>query len=174
MGGAILPIVPVVCTGPVKYKGEEKLRIDIANVKAASKAVGVPDQHVFLPATAPLGVGINEYYKNDEEYFHALATELTRNTERSSPPAFCCKWTILFCQRSGERRSTLRRRMRRSAAFLPSAFAFTRAMASTRDLASTNRIYRRSLNTYSRSMPVLSALKLRTRDMNTNTTCSSG
>ena len=28
MGGAILPIVPVVCTGPVKYKGEAKLQTD--------------------------------------------------------------------------------------------------------------------------------------------------
>jgi 5-methyltetrahydropteroyltriglutamate--homocysteine methyltransferase len=31
---------------------------------------------MFLPATAPSGVGINEYYKSDEEYFHALAAEL--------------------------------------------------------------------------------------------------
>src|SRR6201984_2771967 len=78
MGGAILPIVPVVCTGPVKYKGEEKLQIDIANVKNAANAAGVPDHHVFLPATAASGVGINEYYKNDEEYFHALAAELNK------------------------------------------------------------------------------------------------
>lgn len=78
MGGAILPIVPVVCTGPVKYKGEAKLLIDIANVKVAAKAVGVPDDHVFLPATAPSGVGINEYYKTEEEYFHALAAELNK------------------------------------------------------------------------------------------------
>jgi 5-methyltetrahydropteroyltriglutamate--homocysteine methyltransferase len=78
MGGAILPIVPVVCTGPVKYKGEALLATDIANVKGAAKAAGVPDTHVFLPATAPSGVGINEYYKSDEEYFHALATELAK------------------------------------------------------------------------------------------------
>jgi 5-methyltetrahydropteroyltriglutamate--homocysteine methyltransferase len=78
MGGAILPIVPVVCTGPVKYKGEAKLQTDIANVKAAAKAAGVPDRRVFLPATAPSGVGINEYYKTDEEYFHALAAELNK------------------------------------------------------------------------------------------------
>ena len=78
MGGAILPIVPVVCTGPVKYKGEAKLQTDIANVKAAAKAAGVPDQNVFLPATAPSGVGINQYYKSDEEYFHALAAELNK------------------------------------------------------------------------------------------------
>jgi 5-methyltetrahydropteroyltriglutamate--homocysteine methyltransferase len=78
MGGTILPIIPVVCIGPVKYKGESKLQTDIANVKAAAKVAGVPDHHVFLPATAPSGVGINEYYKTDEEYFHALAAELNK------------------------------------------------------------------------------------------------
>jgi 5-methyltetrahydropteroyltriglutamate--homocysteine methyltransferase len=78
MGGAILPIVPVVCIGPVKYKGEAKLQVDIANVNAAAKAAGVPDHQVFLPATAPSGVGINEYYKSEEEYFHALAVELNK------------------------------------------------------------------------------------------------
>ena len=78
MGGAILPIVPVVCTSPVKYKGEAMLQTDIANVKAAAQAAGVPNTHVFLPATAPSGVGINEYYKGEEEYFHALAAELNK------------------------------------------------------------------------------------------------
>src|SRR6201987_981844 len=78
MGGAILPIVPVVCTAPVKYRGETKLQIDIANVKAAAKAAGVPDQRVFLPATAPSGVGVNAYYRSEEEYFHALAAELNK------------------------------------------------------------------------------------------------
>jgi len=78
MGGAILPIIPVVCTGPVKYKGEARLQTDIANVKAAAKAAGVADNHVFLPATAPSGVGLNQYYKTDEEYFGALAAELSK------------------------------------------------------------------------------------------------
>jgi 5-methyltetrahydropteroyltriglutamate--homocysteine methyltransferase len=78
MGGAIVPITPVVCVGPVKYRGEKLLQIDIDNVKAAAKAAGVPDRHVFLPATAPSGVGINEYYKSDEEYFQALAAELNK------------------------------------------------------------------------------------------------
>src|SRR6185369_6232560 len=76
MGGAIVPLSPLVCVGPVKYRGEKYLKIDIDNVKAAAKAAGVPDHHVFLPATAPSGVGINEYYKSDEEYFHALAGAL--------------------------------------------------------------------------------------------------
>ena len=76
MGGAIVAITPVVCVAPVKYRGEQHLEVDIDNVKAAAAAAGVPPDHVFLPATAPAGVGINEYYKSDEEYFHALAAEL--------------------------------------------------------------------------------------------------
>src|SRR6266436_5796266 len=49
MGGAIVPLSPVVCVGPVEYRGEKPLQIDIANVKAAAKAMGVPDHHIFLP-----------------------------------------------------------------------------------------------------------------------------
>jgi 5-methyltetrahydropteroyltriglutamate--homocysteine methyltransferase len=77
-GGSLIPITPVVCVGPIKYRGEKLLQIDIDNVKAAAKAAGVPEKHAFLPATAPSGVGINEYYKSDEEYFHALAGELNK------------------------------------------------------------------------------------------------
>ncbi len=76
MGGAIVTLAPVVCVGPVKYRGEKFVRRDIANVKKAAAAAGVPDHHVFLPATAASGVGLNEYYKSDEDYFHALAAEL--------------------------------------------------------------------------------------------------
>ncbi len=76
MGGAIVALAPVVCTGPVKYRGEAPIARDIDNVKAAATAAGVPLHHVFLPATAPSGVGINEYYKSDEDYFHALAVEM--------------------------------------------------------------------------------------------------
>jgi 5-methyltetrahydropteroyltriglutamate--homocysteine methyltransferase len=78
MGGAVVPSVPVVCTGPLKYCGEEFLRKDIANVKNAAKAAGIQQDHVFLPATAPSGVGSNEYYRTEEEYLHALAGELNK------------------------------------------------------------------------------------------------
>jgi 5-methyltetrahydropteroyltriglutamate--homocysteine methyltransferase len=76
MGGAIVTLAPVVCVGPVKYRGEKFVRADIDNVKRAAAAAGVPDHQVFLPATAASGVGVNEYYKSDEDYFHALAAEL--------------------------------------------------------------------------------------------------
>jgi 5-methyltetrahydropteroyltriglutamate--homocysteine methyltransferase len=78
MGGAIVGLAPVVCVGPVKYRGEAFVRTDIDNVKKAAAAAGVPNHHVFLPATAASGVGINEYYKSDEEYFHELAGELAK------------------------------------------------------------------------------------------------
>jgi 5-methyltetrahydropteroyltriglutamate--homocysteine methyltransferase len=45
-------------------------------VRAAAKAAGIETHHVFLPATAPSGVGLNEYYKSDEEYFQAVAVAL--------------------------------------------------------------------------------------------------
>ncbi|HUO99143.1 MAG TPA: hypothetical protein VMU01_10765, partial [Rhizomicrobium sp.] len=78
LGGAAVKMVPMVCVGPVKYRGESLLKADIANLKAAAKAAGIADDHIFLPATAPSGVGKNEYYKTDEEYFHALAAELAK------------------------------------------------------------------------------------------------
>jgi 5-methyltetrahydropteroyltriglutamate--homocysteine methyltransferase len=78
MGGAIISLAPVVCVGPVKYRGEKLGQIDIDNVKDAAAAAGVANEHVFLPATAPSGVGINEYYKSDEEYFNALAAEMAK------------------------------------------------------------------------------------------------
>ena len=78
LGGAIVSIVPVACVGPVKYRGEAAVQRDIDNVKAAAKAASVPDHHVFLPATAVSGVGINDYYKTDEEYFHAIADAMSK------------------------------------------------------------------------------------------------
>jgi 5-methyltetrahydropteroyltriglutamate--homocysteine methyltransferase len=74
LGGTVAPVVPMVCTGPVKYRGEAALAQDIANLKAAAavaKAAGV-----FMPAVAPSGVGVNEYYKTEEEYFHAVGAAL--------------------------------------------------------------------------------------------------
>ena len=78
LGGAAVKMVPMVCVGPVRYRGESLVQTDIANVKAAAKAAGIAEDHVFLPATAPSGVGKNEYYRSDEEYFHALADELAK------------------------------------------------------------------------------------------------
>ena len=74
------------------------MQIDIADVKAAAKSAGVPDHQMFLPATAPSGVGINEYYKTEEEYFHAFAAELSKEYRAIPRPASCSRWTIHSCR----------------------------------------------------------------------------
>jgi len=71
LGGSIAPLVPLVCTGPVSYQGQEAVRRDLDNLKAALE--GVKPEDVFMPAIAPSGVGRNEYYRTEEEYLHAVA-----------------------------------------------------------------------------------------------------
>jgi 5-methyltetrahydropteroyltriglutamate--homocysteine methyltransferase len=71
LGGAVVPGVPLVCTGPIRYRGEEALSRDIANLKAAASG-----HMAFMPSVAPSGVGSNEYYASDEEFFHAVSAAL--------------------------------------------------------------------------------------------------
>ena len=70
-GGSVAPIMPLVCMRPVRYRGQEAVRRDIENLKAAID--GVKAEEVFMPAVAPSGVGSNEYYRTEEEYMHAVA-----------------------------------------------------------------------------------------------------
>ena len=78
MGGALVAFAPLVCVGPVKYRGEKLVQIDIDNLKAAAAAAGVANDHLFIPVTAPSNVARNEYYKSDEEYFQAVAVALNK------------------------------------------------------------------------------------------------
>ncbi len=71
LGGAIAPMVPLVCTGPVSYRGQEAVRRDLDDLKAALD--GVTPEEVFMPAIAPSGVGRNAYYRTEAEYLHAVA-----------------------------------------------------------------------------------------------------
>ncbi len=73
-GGSVAPVVPLVCTGPVRYRGHAAVRRDIENLKAALQGVTV--EEVFMPAVAPSGVGTNEYYRSHEEYLFAVADAL--------------------------------------------------------------------------------------------------
>jgi 5-methyltetrahydropteroyltriglutamate--homocysteine methyltransferase len=77
LGAAMMPIAPLVCTGPVKYKGHAAVQTDIENLKAAAARAGVPFERAFLPATAPSGVGANEYYRTEEDYIHAVAAAMS-------------------------------------------------------------------------------------------------
>ncbi len=65
------------CTGPVAYRGEDAVRRDIDNFKAALAAAGFDEG--FLPVAAPGSVEAshrNRYYATSEEYLQALAEAL--------------------------------------------------------------------------------------------------
>ena len=113
MGGTVVSLAPVVCVGPVKYRGEKLVKIDIDNMIAAAAAAGVAKEHVFLPATAPSGVGKNEYYKSDEEYFHALAAEMSKEYRAILEAGILVQiddpvsYTHLFLQLGGRQRPSV-------------------------------------------------------------------
>lgn len=46
-GGAVVALEPLVCVGPVAYRGQQAIARDIANLKAA--LAGQPDVEAFLP-----------------------------------------------------------------------------------------------------------------------------
>jgi 5-methyltetrahydropteroyltriglutamate--homocysteine methyltransferase len=63
-----------ICSGPVAYVGQDELRADIDNLKAALKDVSAED--AFLTAISPSNLELyyeNEYYASEEEYLTALA-----------------------------------------------------------------------------------------------------
>jgi 5-methyltetrahydropteroyltriglutamate--homocysteine methyltransferase len=63
-----------VCTGPITYVGQEELKTDIDNLKAALKDVAV--EEAFMTAISPSNLELyyeNQYYPSNEEYLAALA-----------------------------------------------------------------------------------------------------
>lgn len=79
LGGTVVPMFPMYCVGPVSYRGHEAVNNDIKNLKAALDGVDVAD--AFMPATAPAGVGYNEYYNSEEEFAEAVAEALREEYE---------------------------------------------------------------------------------------------
>lgn len=71
LGGMVAPIVNIYAVEDVKYIGEDALKRDIANLKAAMDAAGA--EYAFMPSTAPSGIGFNDHYKDDEAFLFALA-----------------------------------------------------------------------------------------------------
>ena len=86
LGGAIVPMYPMSCTGPVSYKGQEALAVDIANLKSALENLSC--EAAFLPAVSPAGVGSNEYYPSEEEYAEAVAEALREEYEAITNAGF--------------------------------------------------------------------------------------
>jgi 5-methyltetrahydropteroyltriglutamate--homocysteine methyltransferase len=67
----------VACVGPVKYIGQDILRRDINNFKAALKAAKV--EEAFMPVVAPSSVlpdRKDEYYKGEEEWLDAVTAAM--------------------------------------------------------------------------------------------------
>ena len=79
MGGQVVQMFPMYCVGPVSYRGHDAVQRDITNLKAALKNVDV--KGAFIPATAPAGVGYNEYYNSEEEFAEAVAEALRSEYE---------------------------------------------------------------------------------------------
>jgi 5-methyltetrahydropteroyltriglutamate--homocysteine methyltransferase len=68
----------VVCTGPIRYNGQDAIARDIENFKTALRSVIV--EEAFLPVAAPCSAsapGVNQYYKSDEEFLYAVADALS-------------------------------------------------------------------------------------------------
>lgn len=66
-----------VCVGPIAYRGQEHIRRNIADLKAALAAAGLDEG--FLTAVAPASTGYdtsNEYYADDRDYVFAIAEAL--------------------------------------------------------------------------------------------------
>jgi 5-methyltetrahydropteroyltriglutamate--homocysteine methyltransferase len=65
------------CTGPVSYKGQAALAVDIANLKTAMAGLDVVE--AFMPAVSPANLvnwNRNLFYKTEEEYLYAVAEAL--------------------------------------------------------------------------------------------------
>ena len=81
-GGAIAPSTPLICTGPVSYKGREALGKDLDNLRDAVDALdGGWQGEAFVPAIAPSKVGANRYYDSQAEYLFAAADALRTEYE---------------------------------------------------------------------------------------------
>ncbi len=61
--------------GPIKYKGQELIARDIANLKAGLKAAGLGTEGAWMNSIAPASCARmpNEYYKSEEELLYACA-----------------------------------------------------------------------------------------------------
>jgi 5-methyltetrahydropteroyltriglutamate--homocysteine methyltransferase len=73
-GGMAAPVVPLACTGPVSYTGDERLRRDLDLLREAVGQASADE--VFVCAVAPSGVGGNEYYPSQSDYLAAVADAL--------------------------------------------------------------------------------------------------
>ena len=76
----------MICTGPITYKGQARLKRDIDNLKAALNGAknGAKVEEVFMPAISPSNIEDwqrNAYYKTQQEYVFAIAEAMREEYE---------------------------------------------------------------------------------------------
>ncbi|HEX5420790.1 MAG TPA: cobalamin-independent methionine synthase II family protein [Gammaproteobacteria bacterium] len=74
--GWLAPAERVVCSGPIRYIGEDEIAKDLGRYKAALSEAEVQVEDAFVCALAPAWLEHffhNEFYAGDEEYLMALA-----------------------------------------------------------------------------------------------------
>ena len=72
--GRLPDTTSMVCTGPIKYVGQDATKADLDNLKAALNGLNVAE--AFVTAISPTNLEMyfhNEFYKTEEEYLIALA-----------------------------------------------------------------------------------------------------
>jgi 5-methyltetrahydropteroyltriglutamate--homocysteine methyltransferase len=67
----VTPLRRLICKGPISYIGQDLLKTDIDNLRAAVRDLQVTE--IFMPSCGPSGFGSNDYYKSHEEYLNAVA-----------------------------------------------------------------------------------------------------
>ncbi len=110
-GGAVAPVVPLVCTGPIRYRGEAALQRDIDNLKAAlagGRTLPPSCRQWRRVASAPTSTT-----PPMRRSFMPWVTRCILNIGRSSTPGSSCRSMIHFCPIcSAIRRSTPRNAVR--------------------------------------------------------------
>jgi 5-methyltetrahydropteroyltriglutamate--homocysteine methyltransferase len=67
------PIFGLICTGPVKYVGQQAVRRDIDLLKSGLRGVSTEDAFITAVSPATLQILPNEHYGSQEDYTWALA-----------------------------------------------------------------------------------------------------
>ncbi len=78
-GGAVAKFHPICCTGPISYEGHAALKRDLETLSAALESVKVAG--AVVPSVSPAGIGANDFYATDEEFFEAVANAIGEEYE---------------------------------------------------------------------------------------------
>lgn len=73
-GAAVAKFHPIYCTGPISYKGQAALKRDLDTLSAALDTVDV--EGAVVPSVSPAGIGANDFYATEEEFFEAVAAAI--------------------------------------------------------------------------------------------------